>query len=103
MIEVVVTYNNDFGGTPYNAASIKTQTSNINEALNYAFRYTQNTDGSWSKKIGSDANDKVEVLHYRNDGYGLRSSMVGDTFTIWFDNKEYKKFKCMPIGFKEVA
>ena len=50
MIEVVVTYNNDFGGTPYNAASIKTQTSNINEALNYAFRYTQNTDGSWSKK-----------------------------------------------------
>ena len=80
MIEVVVTYNNDFGGTPYNAASIKTQTSNINEALNYAFRYTQNTDGS-----------------------GLRSSMVGDTFTIWFDNKEYKKFKCMPIGFQEVA
>ena len=67
MIEVVVTYNNDFGGTPYNAASIKTQTSNINEALNYAFRYTQITDGSWSKKIGSVANDNVEVLHYRND------------------------------------
>ena len=55
------------------------------------------------KKIGSDANDNVEVLHYRNDGYGLRSSMVGDTFTIWFNNKEYKKFKCMPIGFQEVA
>ena len=73
------------------------------EELNYAFRYTQNTDGSWSKKIGSDANENVEVLHYRNDGYGLRSSMVGDTFTIWFNNKEYKKFKCMPIGFQGVA
>ena len=99
MIEVVVTYD---GKIPYNAASVKTNTTNINEALNYAFRYTQNTDGSWSNKIGSDANDDVTVLHYRNDGMGLRSSMVGDTFTIWYDDRKFKKFKCMPIGFEPV-
>ena len=92
MIEVVVTYD---GKIPYNAASVKTNTTNINEALNYAFRYTQNTDGSWSNKIGSDANDDVTVLHYRNDGMGLRSSMVGDTFTIWYDDRKFKKFKCI--------
>ena len=102
MIKIVVTYNDNFG-VPYNAAEVDTQTSNLNEALNYAFRYTQNTDGSWSNKIGSDANDNVTVLHYKNSGMGLRSSMVGDTFTVWFDDKEYKKFKCMPIGFEEVA
>ena len=100
MISVTVTYD---AAIPYNAASIDVPTNNINEALNYAFRYTQNTDGSWSNKIGSDANENVTVLHYLNSGSGLRSSSVGDTFTLWFDGRKFKKFKCMPIGFKEVA
>ena len=100
MISVTVTYD---AAIPYNAASIDVPTTNVNEALNYAFRYTQNTDGSWSNKIGSDANENVTVLHHLNSGHGLRSSSVGDTFTVWFDNRKYKKFKCMPIGFQEVA
>ena len=100
MISITVTYD---AAIPYNAASIDVPTTNVNEALNYAFRYTQNTDGSWSNKIGSDANENVTVLHHLNSGSGLRSSSVGDTFTVWFDNRKYKKFKCMPIGFQEVA
>jgi len=100
MISITVTYD---AAIPYNAASIDVPTTNVNEALNYAFRYTQNTDGSWSNKIGSDANENVTVLHHLNSGHGLRSSSVGDTFTVWFDNRKYKKFKCMPIGFQEVA
>ena len=101
MLNVIVTYQND--KVPYNAAEVKAPTQDVNEALNYAFRWTQNLSGSWSNKIGEDANDNVTVLHYRNDGSGLRSSMVGDTFTVWFDDKKFKKFKCMPIGFKEVV
>ena len=100
MISVTVTYD---AAIPYNAASIDVPTNNVNEALNYAFRYTQNTDGSWSNKIGSDANENVTVLHFLNSGNGLRSSSVGDTFTVWFNDKQFKKFKCMPIGFQEVA
>ena len=101
MLNIIVTYQND--KVPYNAAEVKAPTQDVNEALNYAFRWTQNLSGSWSNKIGEDANDNVTVLHYRNDGSGLRSSMVGDTFTVWFDDKKFKKFECMPIGFKEVV
>ena len=101
MLSVTVTYQN--GKVPYNAAEVNTPTTDVNEALNYAFRWTQNIDGSWSNKIGGDANDNVTPLHYYASGTGLRSSMVGDTFTVWFDDKEFKKFECMPIGFKEVV
>ena len=95
MLNVIVTYQND--KVPYNAAEVKAPTQDVNEALNYAFRWTQNLSGSWSNKIGEDANDNVTVLHYRNDGSGLRSSMVGDTFTVWFDDKKFKKFKVSRI------
>jgi hypothetical protein len=63
------------------------------ECLEYAWRYTNNVDGSWSMKIGSDANDNVTVLaelHTTKDGrqMGLRSSMMGDRFVV--DGVEYK-------------
>ena len=95
---VQVTYNNDFGGTPYAAAWVEAPTNNINEALEYAFSSTQNITGSWSKKIGDDANDNVKVLYHNFDGSGLRSSMVGDEFLA-----DGKIFKCMPMGFKEIG
>ena len=101
MLNITVTYQSEY--IPYNAASVKAPTHDVNEALDYAYRWTQNLSGSWSNKIGDDANDNVTVLHYRNDGSGLRSSMVGDTFTVWFDDKKFKKFECAPIGFKEVV
>lgn len=70
----------------------------VNEQLEYAWRYTNNVMGSWSKKIGEDANDDVEVLYQREDGMGLRSSMVGDRFIV--DGKTYR---VAFAGFKEVA
>ena len=94
---VRVTYNNTFGGTPYNAAAVDAPTADVMEALEYAFRWTQNIAGSWSNKIGDDANDRVTVLHFNNDGSGLRSSMVGDTFCA--DGVEYK---VAPFGFDKV-
>ena len=59
-----------------------------NECLEYAYRYTNNVMGSWSMKIGGDANDNVEVtapLHISKrtgEEMGLRSSMMGDRFYV---------------------
>jgi len=70
----------------------------VNEQLEYAFRYTNNVMGSWSKKIGADANDDVTVLVEREDGLGLRSTSMGDRMEI--DGVEYR---VAMVGFKEVA
>jgi len=69
----------------------------VNEALEYAWRYTNNVMGSWSLKIGEDANDDVEVLVKREDGMGLRSSMMGDRFEV--DGVDYR---VALAGFKRV-
>jgi len=69
-----------------------------NEMLEYAFRYTNNVMGSWSKKIGEDANDDVTVLVEREDGLGLRSTSVFDRMEL--DGVEYEVGM---VGFKEVA
>ena len=96
---VTVIYNDRYkhGAIPFNAASVKTPFATNEEALEYAFRWTQNISGSWSNKIGDDANDNVDVLHYNNDGSGLRSSMVGDHFRV-----DGKTFEVAPFGFEEV-
>ena len=57
MISVQVTYTGS--GTPYAAAEVSAPCKDVYEALEYAFRWTQNISGSWSKKIGDDANDNV--------------------------------------------
>lgn len=76
--------------------------TDVNEALEYAYRYTNNVDGSWSMKSGSDANDDVTVvapLHETSDGkkMGLRSSMMGDRFEV--DGVEYR---VAAFGFKKI-
>ena len=77
--------------------------NDVNPYLNYAWRYTNNILGSWSKNDGEynpDFSPFVEVLGeypIGRDGkeYGLRSSMVGDIFEI--DGKEWI---VAPVGFK---
>jgi hypothetical protein len=69
----------------------------VEQALEYAWRYTNNVMGSWSLKIGEDANDDVEVLVKREDGMGLRSSMMGDRFEV--DGVDYR---VALAGFKRV-
>lgn len=76
-------------------------TEDIDEALEYAYRYTNNVDGSWSMKIGSDANDDVTVLaslHVANGRtYGLRSTSMFDRMVL-----NGKTYKVSMVGFKEV-
>jgi hypothetical protein len=76
-------------------------TEDIDEALEYAYRYTNNVDGSWSMKIGADANDDVTVLaplHVANGRtYGLRSTSMFDRMVA-----NGKTYKVAMMGFKEV-
>ena len=70
----------------------------VEEALEYAYRYTNNVMGSWSLKIGEDANDDVEVLVKREDGMGLRSTSMFDRMEI--DGVEWE---VAMMGFKLVT
>lgn len=80
------------------------------DALEYAFRRTQNIEGSWSRPeyeaVGSCDNfnpdyhpDVMPVDLEEIDGiaYGHRSSMVGDRFI--FDGDAYE---VAPFGFKQI-
>jgi hypothetical protein len=56
----------------------------INNQLEYAYRWTQNLMDSWSIKDDefADNNDNVRVIAPLEDGYGHRSSSMGDLFRI---------------------
>ena len=71
---------------------------NATDVLEYAFRWTNNVMGSWSKKIGEDANDDVTVLVEREDGLGLRSTSVFDRMEV-----DGKMYEVSMVGFKEVV
>ena len=77
---------------------------NVDDALEYAYRYTNNVMGSWSIKeefLGDhengDYNEDVTVLHNRPDGMGQRSTMMMDRMIV---NGE--TYKVAMAGFKKV-
>jgi hypothetical protein len=62
------------------------------DALNLAWRHTNNVIDSWSRPGGEDAHESLELLEplYVHEGreYGHRSSVVGDIFQV--DGKRYE-------------
>lgn len=82
-------------------ATVDTPKHETHEALEYAYRWTQNFQGSWSMKTGEDANFRVHVMAPlpEEDGrtYGLRSSMIGDCF--FADGTLYR---VDPFGFEAI-
>ena len=96
---VSITFKNNYGAVPYTAASIVSEHTDTKNALEDAFNKTQNVFCSWSEKPVAG----VTVCHYNFDGTPLRSSMVGDVFTVWTSDKDFKKFEVARVGFKEVA
>ena len=57
------------------------------DKLEFAYRWTQNIMDSWSLKMPGDSNDMVTVVGDISDGYGLRSTSVGDQMLI--GNQKY--------------
>ena len=65
------------------------------ETLEYAYRWTQNIMDSWSLKMPEDGNDAVTVVGDISDGYGLRSTSVGDQILVGTE-----KYVGAPFGFE---
>lgn len=73
----------------------------VEDGLEYAYRWTQNTDGSWSRRIGNDSNPNVvcyKTKQIKGRIYGLRSSMVGDVFVV--DSDMDQQYKVAMFGFE---
>lgn len=68
------------------------------EALEYAYRWTQNIFDSWSLKMPEDGNDDVTVMGEIVDGMGLRSTSVGDQMLMGTT-----KYKVGMVGFEEIV
>ena len=92
------------GETPTAVAKVHTEGMDLFQATEYAYRYTNNVDGSWSMKIGEDANDDVEVIapliQHNGKAYGLRSTSVGDVMKVDDGEGFVDYFKVAGFGFE---
>lgn len=103
-------FHNDGFGALTHVADIDLPDGLTDEvALNSAWRFTQNIEGSWSRgerfddgTLNGDYCPRVRRLVPLPvlDGtlYGLRSSMVGDVFEI-----EGRSFRVASIGFEPIT
>ena len=67
------------------------------EALEYAYRWTQNIMDSWSLKMPEDGNDDVTVMGEIVNGMGIRSTSMGDHMLLGTT-----KYKVAPVGFEKI-
>jgi len=79
---------------PEHIATVEAPYETHEQACEYAFRWTQNIEDSWSKKMPHDGNDAVTVEVPVLLGRGHRSTMAGDCFEV-----EGQRYMCAPIGF----
>ena len=78
----VKVYHTAFEETPIHIATVEAPHAKHEEACEYAYRWTQNIMDSWSLKMPEDGNDAVTVVGDISDGYGLRSTSVGDQILV---------------------
>ena len=92
-MKVQIHHCDGVGQGPRHVANVRFEGEDIERALDYAWRRSNNIEGSWSRGMflsdGSHNPDyslDVELLvglpHHKGRVYGLRSSMVGDVFVI---------------------
>ena len=90
-----------FEDTPRTVALVEVGDRQGTEALEYAYRWTQNIIDSWSQKLPVDGNDAVTVMADLPvvDGktYGLRSTSMGDQMLLG-----NKKYTVAMVGFEEI-
>ena len=94
-----------FEDQPETVARVEALGDSVQECLEYAYRWTQNIEGSWSIKDGNpDNNGAVTVLKdlYVDDAgkrWGHRSTSVRDLMQVEGANSTYE---VASIGFKLV-
>ena len=86
MSDMIVThraFEMRIGEQPYEAASVEYDYfAPLLENLQFAYRWTQNLQDSWSKNMEHDGHERVTCLVDLTCRLGLRSTSVGDTITI---------------------
>lgn len=101
-MQIVVLHKDHEHNTLEAVAAITYDGVHVNSGLEYAYRWTNNIDGSWSQGEdisidghlyeNPDFNGNVKVLAplptYLGRTYGIRSTMVGDMMIV--DGVEYK-------------
>ena len=93
-----------FEDTPRTVAFVEVGERTGNDALEYAYRWTQNIMDSWSLKMPEDGNDDVTVMgelpvsERTGQTMGLRSTSVGDQILMGT-----KKYKVAFAGFEEIV
>ena len=97
-----------FGDTPHVVAFVDVPdgTDDMN-AMEYAYRWTNNVMGSWSRKEkffedgseNGDYNENVTVMApFHEGGMGLRSTSMGDQMLVGT-----KKYEVAMLGFEEIV
>ena len=97
MTQVAVIHS-AFEETPRTVAFVEVGDRTVEDALEFAFRWTQNVFDSWSLKHSEDGNDSVTVMGDTKGGtMGIRSTSVGDQMLIGTT-----KYVVSPVGFEEL-
>ena len=86
-----------FEDTPRTVAFVEVGERVGTEALEYAYRWTQNIMDSWSLKMPEDGNEDVTVMGEIVDGMGIRSTSMGDQMLLGTT-----KYKVAAVGFEEI-
>jgi hypothetical protein len=92
-----------FEDSPRTVAFVEVGKRTGNDALEYAYRWTQNIMDSWSLKMPEDGNNDVTVMgelpvsERTGQTMGLRSTSVGDQILMGT-----KKYKVAFAGFEEI-
>ena len=95
-MEQVAVIHTAFEDKPSTVAFVNVKEDmSLSEKLEYAYRWTQNIFDSWSLKMPEDGNDAVTVVGDISDGYGLRSTSVGDQILVGTE-----KYVVAPFGFE---
>tara|TARA_B100000035_G_C20982326_1_gene546045 strand:- start:152 stop:454 length:303 start_codon:yes stop_codon:yes gene_type:complete len=90
-----------FEDAPRIVAEVEAPHAKVEEALEYAYRWTNNVMGSWSRDDLEDNGDynpnvtRVAPLH--EDGMGLRSTSMGDMMHV-----DGRSFEVAMMGFQEL-
>ena len=91
-----------FEDAPRIVATVEAPHAKVEEALEYAYRWTNNVMGSWSRDDLEDNGDynpnvtRVAPLH--EDGMGLRSTSMGDMMHV-----DGRSFEVAMMGFQELV
>ena len=94
-MEQVAVIHTAFEDSPRTVAFVEVGERVGTEALEYAYRWTQNIMDSWSLKMPEDGNDDVTVMGDVSEGLGLRSTSVGDQVLVGTE-----KYVVAPFGFE---